>query len=79
MGPCDRRSRWEQLGRRADEPEVQALIREGINRGEIRVEPRPGGGVRVILVHTGPPRRGSAVEPRTPAASAACGGGRRPV
>jgi hypothetical protein len=39
--------RWKVLEARADQPEVQARIREAIRRGEIRVAPRRGGGIRI--------------------------------
>jgi hypothetical protein len=40
--------RWAVLEGRADEPEVQARIRDAIRRGDVRVAPRPGGGIRII-------------------------------
>ena len=32
----------------ADRPQVQALIREAIRSGAIRVVPGPGGGIRIV-------------------------------
>ena len=48
MQPGSARSPWEHLRAKAHLPEVQALIRQGITRGEIRVAPAPGGGIRII-------------------------------
>ena len=48
MRPESIASRWETLQAKAHLPEVQALIRREISRGEIRVVPAPGGGIRII-------------------------------
>jgi hypothetical protein len=48
MRPEQAASRWESLQVKAHLPEVQALIRREISRGEIRVVPAPGGGIRII-------------------------------
>jgi hypothetical protein len=48
MRPEQAASRWEFLQAKADLPEVQAMIRREISRGEIRVVPAPGGGIRII-------------------------------
>jgi hypothetical protein len=42
---ADRFADWEA---RAGEPEIQALIRGAIRRGEIRVRPTPEGAIRII-------------------------------
>jgi hypothetical protein len=48
MRPEPRASRWESLQAKAHLPEVQAMIRREISRGEIRVVPASGGGIRII-------------------------------
>ncbi len=48
MRPEKAASRWEILQAKAHLPEVQARIRSEISRGEIRVVPAPGGGIRII-------------------------------
>jgi hypothetical protein len=48
MRPESAASRWETLQVKAHLPEVQAIIRREISRGEIRVAPAPGGGIRII-------------------------------
>jgi hypothetical protein len=48
MGPQDGAARYAAWEERADEPEVQELIREAIRRGEVRAVPGPHGGVRII-------------------------------
>ena len=48
MRPESRGSIWEELEATAHLAEVQAIIREEIMRGEIRVVPAPGGGIRII-------------------------------
>jgi hypothetical protein len=48
MAPKDTPAGWRDWEARADDPEIQKLIREAIRRGEIRVVPRPGGGIRII-------------------------------
>jgi hypothetical protein len=55
MRPEQVASRWESLQVKAHLPEVQAMIRREISRGEIRVVPAPGGGIRIIREsETGP-------------------------
>ena len=48
MRPEPAASRWDNLQLKAHLPEVQAIIRREIARGEIRVMPAPGGGIRII-------------------------------
>lgn len=48
MRPESKGSRWAELEATAHLAEVQAIIREEIRRGEIRVVPAPGGGIRII-------------------------------
>ena len=48
MRPESIASRWESLQAKAHLPEVQALIRREISRGDIRVVPAPGGGIQII-------------------------------
>ncbi len=48
MRPESKGSRWEELEAEAHLAEVQAIIRNEIMRGEIRVAPAPGGGIRII-------------------------------
>ena len=50
MTPEPPPSRWEILQAKAHLPEVQAIIRREIMRGEIRVAPTPGGGIRIIPI-----------------------------
>jgi hypothetical protein len=50
MQPESAASRWESLQLKAHLPEVQAIIRREIIRGEIRVAPAPGGGIRIIPI-----------------------------
>ncbi|HWE40223.1 MAG TPA: hypothetical protein VG406_26970 [Isosphaeraceae bacterium] len=40
--------RWAELAARADDPEIQRLIRRGIRAGAIRVVPGPDGGIRIL-------------------------------
>jgi hypothetical protein len=58
-------SGWEALQAKAHLPEVQAIIRREIARGEIRVVPAPGGGIRIIPIYDDSP-----VEEPVPAAPA---------
>ena len=44
---------WAAWEARADERAVQELIRRSIRRGEIRVVPGPGEGIRIIPQHNG--------------------------
>ena len=48
MRPESAASRWETLQAKAHLPEAQDIIRREISRGEIRVVPAPGGGIRII-------------------------------
>jgi hypothetical protein len=56
MGTAVEAPRWAAWEARADEPAVQESIRRAIRRGEIRVVPGPGGGIRII------PQQGEAAE-----------------
>ena len=60
MKPQKRRAQWREWEARANDPEIQDLIRAAIHRSEIRVVPRPGGGIRII------PRSRRPVPPREP-------------
>lgn len=40
--------RWAELATRADEPDVQQLIRRGIRAGAIRVVPAPDGSILIL-------------------------------
>ena len=51
MRPESADSRWDTLQVKAHLPEVQAIIRREIMRGEIRVAPAPGGGIRIIPIN----------------------------
>jgi hypothetical protein len=51
MKPESMRSRWEILEAKAHLPEAQDIIRREISRGEIRVVPAPGGGIRIVPVN----------------------------
>jgi hypothetical protein len=46
--PDEARLRW--LEANADRPDVQELIRQEIVRGNVRVVPGPGDGIRIIPV-----------------------------
>jgi hypothetical protein len=50
MRPESETTSWESLEAKAHLPEVQAIIRRGILRGEIRVAPAPGGGIRITPI-----------------------------
>jgi hypothetical protein len=41
---------WRELESNADLPDVQELIRQEIQRGTIRVRPKPGGGIRILTI-----------------------------
>ena len=41
---------WRELEASAHLPDVQELIRQEIQRGTIRVRPKPGGGIRILPV-----------------------------
>jgi hypothetical protein len=43
-------ARWRELESNAHLPDVQELIREEIQRGTIRVRPKPDGGIRIVPV-----------------------------
>jgi len=43
-------ARWRELESNAHLPEVQELIRQEIQRGTIRVRPKPRGGIRIVPV-----------------------------
>ncbi len=43
-------ARWRELESKAHLPDVQELIRQEVQRGTIRVRPKPGGGIRILLV-----------------------------
>jgi hypothetical protein len=58
-------SGWEALQAKAHLPEVQAIIRREIARGEIRVVPAPGGKIRIIPINDDSP-----IEEPAPAAAA---------
>jgi hypothetical protein len=49
--PGDERLKW--LEANADRPEAQALIRQAIARGVIRVIPGPGDTIRIIPLRPG--------------------------
>jgi hypothetical protein len=51
MKPESTRSPWEILAAKAHLPEAQAIIRREISRGEIRVVPAPGGGIRIVPIN----------------------------
>lgn len=42
------RAYWIRLEEQADRPEIQAIIRESIRQGMIRVVPGPGGQIRIV-------------------------------
>jgi hypothetical protein len=48
MGPEDKTPGYAEWEERAHEPEIQELIRQAIRRGEIRVVPGPGEGIRIL-------------------------------
>jgi hypothetical protein len=48
MGPEGKTAGYAEWEQRAHEPEVQELIRRAIRRGEIRVVPGPGEGIRIF-------------------------------
>jgi hypothetical protein len=58
---------WRELESNAHLPDVQELIRQEIQRGTIRVRPRPGGGIRILPV--GNPESGEPIEEEPPPAS----------
>ena len=59
-------ARWRELEANAHLPDVQERIRQEILRGTIRVRPKPGGGIRIMLV--GVPESGEAIEEERPPA-----------
>ncbi len=44
-------ARWRELESKAHLPEVQELIRQEVQRGRIRVRPKPEGGIRISPVN----------------------------
>jgi hypothetical protein len=48
MEPPRDRAYWTRLEEQADRPDTQAIIREAIRQGFIRVLPKPGGGVQIV-------------------------------
>ena len=42
-------SRWGHLAAHAHLPEVQEMIRQEIRKGTIRVRPRSGGGIEIVV------------------------------
>jgi hypothetical protein len=57
---------WRDLETNAHLPEMQALIRQEIQSGAIRVRPRPGGGILIMPV--GMPESGGPTAMEPPAA-----------
>ena len=58
---------WRDLESNAYLPDVQELIRQEIQRGTIRVRPKPGGGIRILPV--GIPESREPIEMEPPPAS----------
>jgi hypothetical protein len=60
------KARWRELESTAHLPEVQELIRQKVQRGTIRVRPKPGGGIRILPV--GIPEMEEPIEVKPPPA-----------
>jgi hypothetical protein len=56
-------SRWRDLESEAHLPEVQEIIREEIQNGTIRVQPKPGGGICIVPTENLDTGEASGMEP----------------